>query len=230
MSRRPPNYRGVVFDLDGTLLDSMHLVLEGMAMVVEPFRPRPDRTEVMGSLGGPSAACLLRLLGGRAHLAVALAAYTRFFAEHDESTRLFRGARRLVRELHSAEIPLAIWTGRERSMTEVRLRSLALMDCFDVLICGDDLNSHKPDPEGLLRIVRRWGLRPAEVLFMGDSDQDLAGARAAGVPMVAIHHERTIAPGLLKHPIVVAATPPEAFAWIRTAVLGDKRRPAPASR
>ena len=228
MSRRSSNYRGVVFDLDGTLLDSMLLVLEGMAMVVEPFRPRPDRTEVMDSLGGPSAACLRRLLGGRAHLAAALAAYTRFFAEHDKSARLFRGARRLVRELHSAGIPLGIWTGRERSMTLVRLHALALMDCFDVLICGDDLDSHKPDPEGLLRIVRRWGLPPAEVLFVGDSDQDFAGARAAGVPLVAIHHARMIAPGLLQHPIAVVATPPEAFAWIRTAVLGDKRRPAPA--
>jgi HAD superfamily hydrolase (TIGR01549 family) len=230
MSRRPPHYRGVVFDLDGTLLDSMPIVLEGMAMVVEPFRPRPDRTEVMGSLGGPSSACLLRLLGGRAHLAAALAAYTRFFAEHDESARLFRGARRLVRELHSAGIPLGIWTGRERSMAEVRLRALSLMDCFEPLICGDDLDSHKPDPEGLLRIVRRWGLLPAEVLFVGDSDQDFAGARAAGVPMVAIHHDRTIAPELLQHPVAVVATPPEAFAWIRTVVLGDQRRPAPVAR
>jgi phosphoglycolate phosphatase-like HAD superfamily hydrolase len=230
MSRRPPHYRGVVFDLDGTLLDSMPLVQEGMALAVEPFRPRPDRTEVMGSLGGPSAACLLRLLGGRAHLAAALAAYRRFLAEHESSARLFRGARRLVREMHFAGIPLGIWTGRERRMTEVRLRALSLMDCFAIWICGDDLDSHKPDPEGLLRIVRHWGLPPAEVLFVGDSDQDLAGARAAGVPMVAIHQDRTSAPELLKHPIAVVATPPEAFAWIRTAVLGDKRRPASTAR
>ena len=225
MSRRPPSYRGVVFDLDGTLLDSMPLVLEGMAMVVESFRPRPNRAEVMDSLGGPSSACLRRLLGGRKHLAAALAAYTRFFSEHDRTTRLFRGARRLVRELHSAGIPLGLWTGRERSLTEVRLHSLALQDCFDVLICGDDLDSHKPDPEGLLRIVRRWDLPRAAVLFAGDSDQDFAGARAAGVPLVAIHHDRKIASGLLKHPIAVVATPSAAFAWIRTAVLRGNRRP-----
>ena len=228
MSRRPPNFRGVVFDLDGTLLDSMPLVLEGMAMVVTPFRPRPARTEVMGSLGGPSEACLRRLLGGRKHLAAALAAYTRFFAEHDKSTRLFRGARRLLRELDAAGIPLGIWTGRERSLTEVRLRSLRLMDCFDVLICGDDLDSHKPNPEGLNRIVRRWGLPRAAVLFAGDSDQDFAGACSAAVPLVAIHYNRKIAPGLLKHPVASVATPPEAFAWIRTAVLGGMQRPASA--
>jgi pyrophosphatase PpaX len=224
MSRQPPSYRGVVFDLDGTLLDSMPLVLEGMAMVVTPYRARPSRIELMDSLGGPSSACLQRLLGGRKHLAAALVAYTRFFAEHDKSTRLFRGARRLVLELHSAGVPLGLWTGRERSLTEVRLRSLELIDCFDVLVCGDDLDSHKPDPEGLLRIVRRWDLPRAAVLFVGDSDQDFAGARAAGVPLMAVHHDRKIAPGLLEHPIASVATPPEAFAWIRTAVLGDKRR------
>lgn len=220
MSRRRPQYRGAVFDLDGTLLDSMASVLEGMAMVVEPFRPRPDRAEVMRNLGGPSDACLLRLLGGRAHLAAAHQAYMRFFAESEEAVRLFRGARKLLRELHSAAIPLGIWTGRERNMTEARLRALALTRRFDMLVCGDDLPSHKPDPEGLLRIVQRWGLTAGEVLFVGDSDQDFAGARAAGVPLVAIHHDRAIPPALLRHPIAVVATPAEAFAWVRRALLG----------
>lgn len=220
MSRRPSNYCGVVFDLDGTLLDSMPLVLEGLAMAVAPFRPRPNRTEVMSRLGGPSEACVRRLLGGTMHLTAALAAYTRFLAEHEELARLFRGARKLVRELHTAGIPLGIWTGRERSMTEARLRALALKDCFDALVCGDDLASYKPDPAGLLLIVRRWGLAPVDVLFVGDSDQDFAGARAAGVPLVAICHDRAIAPELLRHPVAVVATPAKAFAWIRASVLG----------
>jgi phosphoglycolate phosphatase-like HAD superfamily hydrolase len=104
-------------------------------------------------------------------------------------------------------------------MTEARLRTLALIHRFDVLVCGDDLPSYKPDPEGLLWIVRRWGLTPGEVLFVGDSDQDFAGARAAGVPLVAIHHDRAIPPALLRHPVAVVATPAEAFAWLRSALL-----------
>lgn len=220
MSRGRPKFRGVVFDLDGTLLDSMAFVLEGMAMVVEPFRPRPDRAEVMRSLGGPSEACLLRLLGGRAHLATAHRAYMRFLAERDDSIRLFRGARKLLQDLHSAAIPLGIWTGRERNLTEAGLGALSLTRRFDVLVCGDDLPSHKPDPEGLLRIVQRWGLTPGEVLFVGDSDQDFAGARAAGVPLVAVHHDRAISPALLRHALAVVATPAEAFAWVRRALLG----------
>jgi HAD superfamily hydrolase (TIGR01509 family) len=222
MKSGPPRYRGVVFDLDGTLLDSMPLVVQGLAMAVEPFRPRPGRREIMGSLGGPSEACLRRLLDGEAHVAAALARYTEFLGRHEEMARLFPGARKLVEDLHKAEIRLGIWTGRERSMAVARLGKLALERCFSALVCGDDLESHKPDPEGLLRILAQWRLAPREVLFMGDSDQDLAGARAAGVPMVAIRHDREIAPELLTHPVAVVETPPEAYAWVRAAALGGK--------
>ena len=217
-----PRYRGVVFDLDGTLLDSMPLVVRGLALAVEPFRSRPDRREVMGSLGGPSEACLRRLLGGEAHVAAALARYTEFLGRHEPLSRLFPGARKLVEDLHQAEIHLGLWTGRERSMTVARLGALALDRCFPVLVCGDDLPSHKPDPAGLLRILAQWRLRPDEALFVGDSDQDLAGARAAGVPMVAIRHDREVAPELLKHPVAVVETPPQAYAWVRAAVLGGQ--------
>ena len=219
MSRARPKYRGVVFDLDGTLVDSMGSVLVGLAAAVEPFRPRPERSEVLRSLGGPSDACLLRLLGGRTHLAAALKTYRRFQEKAEQSLELFRGARTLLRDLHAAGFPLGLWTGRERNMTETRLRALALTNQFDLIVCGDDLPSHKPDPEGLLEIVRHWGLRPDQVLFLGDADQDFAGARAARVPLVAIRQDRAIAPALLRHPVAVVATPTAAFAWVRGALL-----------
>lgn len=219
MNAPGPRFRGVVFDLDGTLLDSMPLVLEGLAAAVTPFRPRPGLDEVMGSLGGPSEACLLRLLGGPRNVPAALATYVRFFEDHDETTRLFDGARELLRDLSSAGLPVGIWTGRERSMAATKLRALGLDGHFDVVICGDDLPSHKPDPEGLRRILQRWGLRPEQIVFVGDSDQDLEAARIAEVAMVAIRHGREIAPDLLRHPLAVADAPGEAFAWLRGALL-----------
>jgi HAD superfamily hydrolase (TIGR01509 family) len=211
----------VVFDLDGTLLDSMPLVFEGLAAAVEPFRPRPDRVEIMGVLGGPSKDCVRRLLGGREHLAAALAAYLEFLRQHEDLVRPFRGVRTLLRDLRAAAVRLGIWTGRERESTMTRLRALSLDRQFDALVCGDDLASHKPDPAGLLQIIRRWRLAPQEVLFVGDSDQDLAGAAAAGVPMLAIHHHRRIAPVLLRHPLAVVATPAEACPWVRARVLAS---------
>jgi phosphoglycolate phosphatase-like HAD superfamily hydrolase len=111
-----------------------------------------------------------------------------------------------------------MWTGRERGSTVERLRGLSWERGFDPVVCGDDLPSHKPDPEGLLKIVRSWQLAPAQVIFVGDSDQDLAGGRAAGVPTVAIDHGRRIASGLLCHTLAVAPNPPAAYAWVRRRV------------
>jgi HAD superfamily hydrolase (TIGR01509 family) len=219
MTPVPSRYRGVVFDFDGTLLDSMPLVVRGLAAAVEPFRLRPGRREVMASLGGPSDACLRRLLGGEEHVAAALAQYTGFLGRHEELTRLFPGARRLLDDLRQAQVRLGLWTGRERSMAVARLRALELEGHFSAVVCGDDLASHKPDPAGLLGILKQWRLAPGEALFVGDSDQDLAGARAAGVPMVAIRHDREIAAELLTHPVAALETPAEAYAWVRGAVL-----------
>ena len=226
MNAARSRYRGVVFDIDGTLLDSMPLVVKGLGLAVEPYRPKPDRREVMSSLGGPSEDCLRRLLGGGEHVAAAMERYLAFLREHQEAARLFRGARPLITDLHRAGLPLGIWTGRERVWAVAELQAHALEPFFSPLVCGDDLDSHKPDPAGLLQIAAGWRLPAAEVLFVGDSDQDLAGARAAGVPMVAIRHGREIAPELLAHPEAVFDAPPEAYAWVRAATLPAAPGPA----
>ncbi len=221
---RSPRHRGVVFDFDGTLVDSMSFVYDGLAAAVSAYRPRPSRQEVMAALGGPSDACVRRLLRSPEHQAAALAAYLGYLARHEDGIRPFRGARRLLADLTAAAIPLGIWTGRERAATLVLLRAVGWDRCFDVLVCGDDLPSHKPDPAGLLGITRRWRLKPAEVVFVGDSDQDLAGGVAAGAAMVAIGNGRSLAPDLAGRTTAVVATPAEAYRRVRELVLPDQPR------
>jgi pyrophosphatase PpaX len=222
MRRGRPGYRGVVFDLDGTLIDTMPFVLEGLATAVAPYRRRPTPDEVMSCLGGPSDACVRRLLGGTRHVPAALAAYFEFLRQHDHVARPFRGAPTLLRRLQAASVRIGIWTGRERDTTLARLQALSWEHCFDPVVCGDDLPSHKPDPAGLLRIVRQWRLQPREVLFVGDSDQDIEGGCAAGVSMLAIGHGRRIAPGSLRRPVAIVTTPAAAFRWVRTVVLAGR--------
>ena len=218
MSGAAPQFLGVVFDLDGTLVDTMPFVLEGLATAVTPYRSRPSAEEVMSCLGGPSDVCVRRLLGGPRHLPAALSVYLGFLREHDHAVQPFRGAGALLKFLQSRAVRIGLWTGRERGSTSERLRALSWENVFDPVVCGDDLDSHKPDPEGLLKIVRRWKLAPADVVFVGDSEQDLAGGRAAGVPTVAIDHARRIAPELLRGCLVVAPSPPAAYAAVKKRV------------
>ena len=219
MSRCTPRFAGVVFDLDGTLVDTMPFVIEGMAAAVAPYRTRPTREEVMNCLGGPSEGCLRHLLGSPRHVAAALAAYLEFLRLNDHVARPFRGARTLLKHLQAASVRVGLWTGRERGSTMERLRALSWERCFDPMVCGDDLPTYKPDPEGLLKIIQSWRLAPAQVIFVGDSDQDLAGGHAADVATVMIDHGRQIAPELLRHPLAVMPTPTAAYARVRKLVL-----------
>lgn len=218
MKRGAPQIGGVVFDLDGTLVDTMPFVIEGLTAAVAPYRSRPTPEEVMSRLGGPSDACVRRLLGGTRHLSAALSAYLGFLRQHEQVAPPFRGARALLKFLRSKAVRIGLWTGRERGSTLERLRAFSWEEVFDPVVCGDDLPSHKPDPEGLLKIVGSWQLAPAQVIFVGDSDQDLAGGRAAGVPTVAIDHGRRIASRLLEHSLAVAPNPAAAYAWVRKLV------------
>jgi HAD superfamily hydrolase (TIGR01509 family) len=212
--------RGVVFDLDGTLIDTMPIVSEGLATVVAPYRPRPDHEEIRRALGGPSIECVRRLLGGPGHLAKAHAAYLAYFNSRDASAPAFRGARALLRRLHAAGVPLAIWTGRERAMTPARLRLLGWEQYFDPVLCGDDLATHKPDPEGLLQIVRGWNRSPAECLFVGDAEQDVLAGAAGGLPTLAISHGFPLPQPRGTAPLTVVRTPGIAYRLVQKWILG----------
>ena len=156
-----------------------------------------------------------RLLGGRRNVAAALAAYLEFLRQREDA------ARPVPRRPDADQVP----AGRIRAPGDLD-RPRAELDvgpapgavlggCFDPVVCGDDLSSHKPDPEGLLAIIRLWRLKPKEVMFVGDSDQDLAGGHSAGVPTVAIGHGRRIAPEFLRHLVAVTPSPLAAYARVR---------------
>src|SRR5208283_273045 len=142
MKRGAPQIGGVVFDLDGTLVDTMPFVIEGLTAAVAPYRSRPTPEEVMSRLGGPSDACVRRLLGGTRHLSAALSAYLGFLRQHEQVAPPFRGARALLKFLRSKAVRIGLWTGRERGSTLERLRAFSWEEVFDPVVCGDDLPSH----------------------------------------------------------------------------------------
>ena len=206
-----------IFDLDGTLVDSMPFVIETFIHAVAPFREPPSEVEVLSQLGGPLETCLRNLLGPKAIGSLPAAKERLLKYEHGHEVRLspFAGARELLASLQARGVKLGIWTGRDRWSAEKILETHRFAGFFRALVCGDDLPSHKPDPAGLLRAIELVGAAAAQTVFMGDADADVLGGHAAGVHTIFVHHGRVAPAHVVSRAAEVFAEPGAAYAAVR---------------
>lgn len=209
--------RAVIFDLDGTLIDSMPLVLRAFAHALAPFRPDLDENAIFLRLGGPPARTFLELTGDEGKTAEALRRYDTFGFENGALVSPFAGMREFLEKLQAAGLKLAIWTGRDRHTTEAIFKTHDLAGFFSAVVCGDDLDTHKPHPAGLREILTRLSLRPDEALYAGDADADVLGGAEAGVRTVLITHGREVDTAICLQAWRVVDKPEQAYL-----LLGEK--------
>jgi len=211
----PP--RAVVFDLDGTLVDSMPLVLQAFAHALRPARGEMSAAEITAYLGGPPDRTFQTLLGDDAQVAEAMQRLRDFSVANWRLIRPFDGMLALLDELRAAGRTVAIWTGRERESTEWLLREHALAGRVGACVCGDDLPTHKPHPGGLEEALRQLSVRPTEALFVGDADVDVLAGAEAGVRTLLIAHGRAVAAEVRAKAWRTVTTPAEAYALVKVA-------------
>ncbi|MGY0161298.1 fructose-1-phosphate/6-phosphogluconate phosphatase [Edwardsiella tarda] len=182
------HYDGLIFDMDGTLLDS------------EPIH-RQAWQEVVGRYGMDYDLMAMIALNGSPTVRIAQA-----IIEHNQSTldphALAAEKNRLVegmlldgvRPLPLAEVaraykgrrPMAIGTGSEHRLAEALLRRLGLRDCFQVIVAADDVQRHKPDPQTFLRCAAQMGVAAARCVVFEDADYGIQAATAAGMDWVDV--------------------------------------------
>ncbi len=213
----PAPLRAVVFDFDGTLIDSLPLVLAAIRHALEPFGGRPTM-DIFASLGGPPERFLLGLLNDARHLPVALERLHAFHRENAHLIQPYEGARLLLQQLNTLGVPSALWTGRDRESTGWLLQQHGLEGFFAAIVCGDDLASHKPDPAGLREILRRLDVSPKATLLVGDADVDVLGGVACGVDTLLIRHARDIELHVASQSWRMVTSPREAFELVLSRV------------
>jgi phosphoglycolate phosphatase len=218
MTSFPIRLRAVIFDLDGTLIDSMPLVLRAFAHALTPFRPDLDENAIFLRLGGPPARTLLELTGDEEKAAEAMLRLEAFGFQNGQLVDAFAGMRGFLEQLQARGLKLAIWTGRDRYTTEAILKAHDLTGFFAAVVCGDDLDTHKPHPGGLREILVRLGLQAAETLYAGDADADVLGGAEAGVRTVLITHGRDIDPAIRDRAWQVVDNPEQAYLLIGAAI------------
>ncbi len=177
--------RLAIFDLDGTLVDSLDDLHASVshALRVVGLPPR-SREEVLGFVGEGARALLERAVAPHAHLVEpALAAWRPHYEAHClDRTRPYPGIEAV---LAGAGRSLAVHTNKPGEMARKILSGLGLLPRFATVLGGDEA-PRKPDPAGVREIMARVGASPAETLFVGDSRIDAATAAAAGVALVAV--------------------------------------------
>jgi phosphoglycolate phosphatase len=188
----PPSL--IVFDLDGTLIDSAADLAAAVNNMLAGYGCAPlSVPEVRRMIGDGVAMLVARALAARPCEQADPARAAQVFMRHYESdatslTTAFPGAGEALRALQAAGIPLAVCTNKPACITADILASLGLAKYFARVIGGDSLPFRKPDPRVLLALLETFAARPEGSLLVGDSEVDAATARSAGVPFVLMKH------------------------------------------
>lgn len=175
--------RNLIFDLDGCVIDSeavQRAAFFGSYAEVVGDNRCPSWEEYIRHTGD-SLDNVIKKLGLPSEMA---AHYRRISREAVDRVTVNRELTEIIRRLRATGSRTAICTGKDRDRTVELLRYHGIDDCFDCLVCADDVKRPKPDPEPVLTAVKALGCRPEEALLIGDGTNDILSAKAAGVTSV----------------------------------------------
>jgi pyrophosphatase PpaX len=181
-------YTTVLFDLDGTLIDSIRLILDSYHHTLQAhgFPARTDEHWLAG-VGTPLRSQFAEWSHDPDLLEAMVATYRVYnLANHDRMVTAYPGVGEMLRRLHDGGIRLALVTSKNRQGALRGLELTGLAQYFDVLVCADDVQNPKPHPEPVERALALLGATPDETVFIGDSIHDMHSGRAAGVRTAAV--------------------------------------------
>jgi len=179
-------FDGIIFDIDGTILQSNKLIFATFNYVTEKFLRKTTTPEEVIALFGPTEGVIIKQLFEDNYENV-MTDYYQFYKEnHSKMAKVFDGITELIDELKSKGILLSIYTGKGKGSTEITLNELGIRDKFDMIVTGDDIEGHKPSPEGVDVFVNKYNLNRERVLIIGDAPPDVKAAKATGIKVASV--------------------------------------------
>lgn len=176
----------VLFDLDGTLVDTNRLIIESFLHTIRVHQNREGRhEEFVPYFGEPLIDMLERVAPGQAEELIST--YREFnHRKHDELISGFAGTNETLSELKARGITLGVVTSKMRPLAQRGLQLFGLEQYFQAIVTMEDTTAHKPDPEPLLKALKILGRVTEGVLYVGDATVDIKCARNAGVKSAAV--------------------------------------------
>lgn len=195
----------VLFDMDGTLLDSWDALIGAYHDATREVLGAPypvERAEIDRLIQLRAKDAFPSLAGGDPEVAAQIeAAFAESYRSRAEQIRLYDGVTEMLRALRDEGLALGIATSKSRSRLVRDLEQTGIGEFLDVTICGDEVPAAKPDPAPIVATMDLLSVAPAATLYVGDGANDVMAAQAAGA--------RAVGAGYGFHPAACRAAGPE---------------------
>lgn len=190
-------YQAVLFDLDGTLINSNAAILSCFQRVLAELQLKNPGDEVISAEFGKPLEYFIEYLHIPTEKIDAFVDGVQSCV-HNISAQYFSGVPELLQQLHAAHVPLAIITSKARKATLLNIKQLHLDKYFAVILSAQDVEHPKPAPDPLLKAINLLGLMPNHAIaYVGDTINDMLAAKAAGISAVGVgwglHHVKLLA-------------------------------------
>lgn len=202
-------FDAVLFDLDGTLIDTVPMITHCFQEVFARFGGVDlQETDVHALFGPGESVIFARTFGSRWH--EVLAAYLECYRRGHQLLTVPPDVRQFVEQLRGQGIKTAIVTNKERDTTTMTLEHFGLVSSFDLVVTAQDIPAPKPAPDGIWKVLRQFNVSRDRAVLVGDTLNDVGAAKAAGIAVIQ-------ATWFLSHP-------PASRSWPTAAVLDDLKR------
>ncbi|MFX0028085.1 MAG: HAD family hydrolase [Candidatus Hermodarchaeota archaeon] len=211
-------FKGLIWDLDGTIFNISDALKKAVDDGIEKYQLTIKRDEVMEEIAHlieeiqnyPIPKILLnsyellqvQFLEGLSFfkkLRIAIFLFNQFNKYKDAESSIYDGIDNLIKKIHDKKLKLAILTNNKSQYAEEVLEKFNLTKYFDTIIGFNEVSEVKPSPEGILKIIEKWKVKPSEAIFIGDMTTDVDAGKSANVKMICVASGLAKKESLLNH-------------------------------
>ncbi|HLE07875.1 MAG TPA: HAD family hydrolase [archaeon] len=174
----------IIFDLDGTLIDTLDAYFEFFNNLLEKWKiPQVTKEFYQKNLFWKNISVEIAEIAGVDKVEEGMKIYKEEFKDYYGKIKLMKNSKETLDELKKT-FPLALLTSTVSYGAKGILKQFGMEDYFQMAVFFDDLKKPKPDPEGLLKIMEKFSAKPEETIYVGDSPSDMKAAEAAGCKFI----------------------------------------------
>lgn len=188
--------KAMIFDLDGTIGNTLPLCIKAFRIVIEPFMEKSISDEEIVATFGPTEEGTIKALIPEYYQEGVEQYLYHYKALHEECSKPFEGIVNIIRELKKKGILIAMVTGKGKKSTDITLEHFEIADLFEWIETGSISGNRKCD--GISCVLNHFKIKPEEAYYIGDAPSDIVAARQVGVRMISAAWSEMINLGELK--------------------------------